>query len=612
MKKVFALIIFMIVLLVGNASVVYCAWTTILGTPNPPFGITTTHTMYEGKGYTYDYSDDQTGPVPYRIGTTCGPYTHYIDPGHPNATDVNNPNGTESKPRVTRPNPPFAAGTVLYFASGTYTNIGFGPLKGHGTADKPIFIRGSETAKPTIVGYAFASIETDYIVIENIKFDLGGAAKSVLRIGTQTEGARTHIAIRNCEFTNGQYDPTSSYQVIRIKHDWNTKKVVQNIVLYNNYFHHIGDGRTTSVKRDAVGISIDINAESIWIIDNTFHKIGGDAIQIAGDSANDITTYSLPKNIYIGRNTATDMFENFLCLKACTDVIVSQNTAYNFGPVYGSYNSDSAIFRYGTGGLIKGDYRGRVWTLFNKAYNFSSPDGAFLTFSKSSDEHWDEMYFIGNIAYNGHAPAGNATAFGQWLVKRAYWVNNTAYNCDRGAILFTDLAYSYENERLTFVNNILGELNKGTVSNHMLVLGGTLPSIERSAISNNIFYESSGSGKIRVGIYTKPGIATWRNYTHTQFAKTAHPTKAVGSMETDPLHVNAANGDFRLTSKSPGINAGLQHTYYETFYSRYGIDIRKDFAGSAIPLGGIDIGAYEYLSSISEVRNLRVVPNPNQ
>lgn len=541
-------------------------WTPIIGIPTPPFGITTTHTMYADPRYTYDYSDDSSGAVPYRIGSTCGPYTHYVDPANTRATDTNNPHGTEAVPRKTRPNPPYSAGSVIYVHSGAHG--GPGPMAASGTADRPIFLRGNPANPPVWTGVF--SITGDYVVLENFKFNLETYARKTINIGYYP-GARTHIAIRNNEFYNGMYDPTSSYQVIRIKHEHNSTDVVQNIVIYNNYFHNIGDGRTTAVKTDAVGVSVDINARNVWIIDNTFYKIGGDAIQIAADGAMSVETYSVPDHIYVGRNTSRDLFENFLCLKSGLHMVVSQNTAYNFGPIYGSYNSDSAIFRYGTGDSTKKDARGDVWTLYNRAYNTSGPDGAFITFSRTTEEYWDEMYFIGNIVYNAHNAAGNATAFGQWDVKRTYWVQNIAHNCDRGAVMFGDRFGTTTGEKLVFANNVMGDLNAASASNYWLLFGAVADSITRSFISTNIFYDSSGAGtgKIRIGVYTPPSTQSWKDFTYMQFA-TAYPSKVAGSLEANPCFVDPANGNFSLAAGSPVTDSGLARLYFDTFYQRFG------------------------------------------
>ncbi len=86
---------------------------------------------------------------------------------------------------------------------------------------------------------------------------------------------------------------------------------MKNIIIYKNYIHHIGEEWRTPVKKDAVGISVDVNVENVWIIDNLFHDIGGDAIQVASDSGDVGETYIL----YIGKNTGFHFYEKFWTLK---------------------------------------------------------------------------------------------------------------------------------------------------------------------------------------------------------------------------------------------------------------------------------------------------------
>jgi hypothetical protein len=465
---------------------------------------------------------------------------------------------------------------VLYIHSGTHG--AFGPLAGSGTPAKPIFIRGNPNTPPVWTGVF--DLNLDYVVMENFRFDLETYARKTIRIGPAYKGARTHIAIRNCKFYNGMYDPTSSYQVIRIIHPWNTKEVVQNIVIYNNYFHNIGDGRSTPTKRDVVGVSVDVNAKNIWIIDNTFYKLGGDAVQVASDGASYSDPYLLPNHIYIGRNAASDMYENFVDLKTCQDVIISQNVAYNFGEGYGTLGDGGAAFRYGSQDINKGDQRKNIWTMYNKAYNMASSDGAFLNYNKETENFADETYFIGNIVYNCHNTAGNATAFSSWNTRRIYWAHNLAYNCDRGGVFFGDRTELTRDEKLTVVNNIFGDLHANTANSVWLSFGGVQASLDRAVISNNIYYDSDTTGKIRWGIYSGSG-QSWNDYTFAQFESYAQ-SKVVGSLNADPKHVDPANGNFQLFAGSLAINAGRPVAEYSF-----------DFAGKPVSCNP-EIGPYEY------------------
>lgn len=603
MRILFALLFF---LMTGGYAVAANTWKPIIGIPEPPFGITTSHTMYaDCNTYKYDYGS---GPECYRIGSN-GPYTHYVDPNHPNATDTNNPYGTVAKPRLTRPNSisgnpiygdPLPPGSVVEMHSGAQGGIG--QVNISGTASLPIFLRGVEGDEPTFPGILF--LGGSYIVIENIKFDMKQSNNPVITIGSQDVGAQSNIAIRNCEIYNGQYVPSESYQIIRIKNSNGNAHLIQNVVVYKNHFHNIGDGRTTSVKTDAVAVSIDANVKYVWIIGNTFNHIGGDGIQVAWDKF--ATSTEMPQYIYIGKNTAHDCYENFLDLKMCQDVIVSQNTAYNFGDGYCSIGGGSSIaYRYGLGEGPDDVARNNVWTLFNVIHDFNAPDGGFAQFTGTGEMYATEMYFISNVAYNGHDDTGKTTGFGSNSSQAVYWINNTAYNCDRSAFFTGDTDDSWPNEKLTVVNNIFGDIHSGSTVPRNLQLGGTETSIGRMVIKNNIFYNSSGDTKFYMLVYNPIQLRPFNTY--NAFC-TAYSSFCTGSMEDNPDHVNAVNADFHLISASPAINASAAHSAYTTFESRYGISIQVDYNNHPVPDGiAHDIGAYEYLRPLPP-KNLQIIP----
>jgi hypothetical protein len=62
--------------------------------------------------------------------------------------------------------------------------------------------------------------------------------------------------------------------------------------------------------------------------------------------------------------------------------------------------------------------------------------------------------------------------------------------------------------------------------------------------------------------------------------------------EADPLYLNA---DYALNSDSPAVNKGESHAIYDYFFSRYGVSINRDQAGTLRPQKDEwDIGAFEY------------------
>lgn len=557
--------------------------------------------MYADESYTYDYGS---GPVPYRIGPD-GPYTHYVMPAHPAATDTDNPYGTADKPRLTRPNSisgnpaysaPVVPGSVVEMHAGAQQGVG--PVNISGTEALPIFIRGIEGDEPTFPAGGFY-LGGSHIVIENIKFDMNRSNNSVIYIGSYDTGAQSNIAIRNCEIYNGEYDSWESYQVIRMVNAHSNANLIQNVVVYKNLLYNINEGRTTSVKGDAIGVSVDANVKYVWVIQNTFHHIGGDGIQVAWDKF--ATSTEMPQYIYVGKNTAHDCYENFLDLKMCQDVIVSQNVAYNFGDGYTSIGGATSIpFRYGLGEGPDNVARNNIWTLFNVAYNYNSPDGGFSSFTGQGETLADEVYYIGNIAHSSHNAEGTSTGFYSSGQKKIYWINNTAYNCDRAGYFIGDAVGDALTEKLTLINNIFGDIYSDSTVPYNLMFGAVQASLDRMEINNNIFYNSGGDVQFRVGVYNPPAYATWTTYpAYTDFC-TTYPSFCTVSAETNPLHVDAPNANFQLTSASPAKDTGVLHDAYATFQSRYIIDIKKDILGTTRPQdSGWDIGAYEFQDNIT-------------
>src|SRR5262249_41086766 len=91
------------------------AWTPPIGIPAPSFGII----------------------------ETAKPFTHYVDNTSPQATDTNNPNG--SQPTLRQPIPAvLASGSVVEVHGGPYIYNTSGPVAftASGTAANPVFVRG--------------------------------------------------------------------------------------------------------------------------------------------------------------------------------------------------------------------------------------------------------------------------------------------------------------------------------------------------------------------------------------------------------------------------------------------------------------------------------------
>ncbi len=353
-------------------------WIAPIGIVTPEFGINESHWMYSEPGATYNYGN---GSEAYRMGDD-GPYTHYVDNSHANATDSNNPFGTPDKPRKTIPTD-VAAGSVVEVHGSFSSDLDF---DGNGSAAKPVFLRGTRDDIP--VFDLEASIGGQYVIMENIE---------VTDNQLNMSGRPDHMSMRNLEVHG--FTPGGNGNTI------NT--IGYDLVLYNSHVHHNGDA-TLDREHDIHGAKP--RGENIWIVDNLMHENGGDSVQVKGsDNDADDSQY-----IYIGRNVMFGDRENAIDIKGSRHVIVSQNTIYGYVPTSGTGSDGAAIVGGHEGAELS-------WFLFNEIYD--SNRGIRIN-DKVVDT---EAYVIGNVI---HDIDGEAiyTHFPNTL----YVVNNVVYNSGSG------------------------------------------------------------------------------------------------------------------------------------------------------------------------------------
>ena len=127
------------------------------------------------------------------------------------------------------------------------------------------------------------------------------------------------------------------------------------------------------------------------------------------------------------------------------------------------------------------------------------------------------------------------------------------------------------------LNNCMVINNVGSV-----LTGGTLGGSNNNCI---VCFNTSGS----------TGNLTNDNYSGSGFSYSCTmplPTKGIGNITNDPLFIDLANGNFRLQSNSPCINAG------NNLYA----PADPDLDGNPRIVGGtVDIGAYEFQNPTSQL-----------
>jgi hypothetical protein len=439
--------------------------------------------------------------------------------------------GNPTAPRCSIPGSP-GAGAVIAL-NGTISgvkNISFS-----GTAANPIWIMAyNPTSKPSATHYW--DISGSYVILDSIAFNINGQDGVVL------DGH--HLMLRNSTMVNPFGSANGAGFGIAGQH----------IIFYKNVISQLGNWEYDGPDVDRHGIKVSAGSD-IWIIDSTFYHGQGDGIQV-GDQNN---ASSAINKVYIGRNVAYENLQFGFWTKNATDVIFSENTAYNH-----TRSTDS-----GPGGGLGGQYDPKyVWFLNNTIYNAKGG----IHIAGSSNGGGGPWYAIGNVIHS-ITSGGNCNSY------------------DYGAL-------SYRNEGgFTVLFNTVYDVD---------FFGGYPPSGGTLTIRNNIFASKKSN--------SCDGFETERTLTHDYnlFSSAAYdPGAEAHRVVGDPMFVSAP-ANFELQAASPAIDAGStsQEAAFAAFQSRYGIDIKKDALRKPRPQqGGWDMGAYEFgLSGVpSAPSNLRIV-----
>ncbi|MBK9256161.1 MAG: right-handed parallel beta-helix repeat-containing protein [Saprospiraceae bacterium] len=137
-----------------------------------------------------------------------------------------------------------------------------------------------------------------------------------------------------------------------------------------------------------------------------------------------------------------------------------------------------------------------------------------------------------------------------------------------------------------------------------------LPCGDNSFVNNIIYFNNSLSTFVNIGPNTNAGSFVFSNNLWYNFVLPANSTPNLPVMETNriagsnPLFTDVVNADFRLSVNSPAINAGTPTSFAE------------DHMGTSVPQGGgFDIGAYEWMTSVSvtdktPLSDIVIYPNP--
>lgn len=537
-------------------------WKPPVGIPMPPFGVTNTHWIYTNSNYRFDYGS---GPEAYRRNEH-GPYTHYVDNSHPNATDSNNPYGSPTRPRSTWVYP-LPAGSAVQLHGGPYNFVN-GPggkmaAGGNGTASLPIFVYGTtlnKTQMPRISKTEFLFLG-NWLVVERLAFinNCSGSTRPLLK-----EAPVVSTCIRDCYFagdgstgnptcisTGGSSGNTAEYYT-------------KDLIILRNEMHGYGNWQATT-ENDACGIIASQNATDIWVLDNSIYNIGGDSIRIGADQGD------TPSGgyYYIGRNRFHHNRENAVDVKQARNAVISENIMYSFT---GSSSSGGEV-------LAVHYAPSNIWVINNTIYD--------AVRGITSTGVGGDMYVIGNTVYD-------CSEFGMYLTRGGgtfHVLNNTVANCQNGMVTSGIV------DALHFRNNIISDV--GTGGYHLQVENSEPAS--RSTAANFLFHQSSGSVRIRWSgsAFTSP--SQWTSATG----------KGTGSIAQNPSFASPASDDYHLLQTSPAVDTGTTIASYDTqFQSHFGVSMLRDMDGDARLMGSAwDIGADEFLADDdrpSRPQNIRI------
>ena len=527
--------------LLCHASFAEAQWQPPIGIPPPAFGITETA---------------RATPNPW---STAISGFYYVEPSNGSATDSGNVYGTPALPRKTIPKS-LPAGSVVEL-HGIYDTAHLSPndIVVNGTAAAPVFIRGVACCNTATIRNRFI-ISGSYFIVENILFGSNQTSDPRVTVSYPT----THGVVRGSEIS-GHTNGGVGLGVSGIS----ATNTIDNVVVYNNKIHNNGVWTNNVGDNDWEGILVNAFTSYIWVVDNELYFNEGTGFSIgAGSRANEATTH----HIYVGRNISHHNKEAGFGLKQAQDVIYSQNTAY------GHRLSSSA-----DGSCMGLQYAPeRVWYLLNHCYD---NENGITVVSDNGLGSGKNSYFIGNLIHNIHSKPENFRAGSPWSAgtglqlightNRAA-INNTIYDVDNGITGAASGGSGY----VHIVNNVISNVTNSQGS-HIFLESPTVAAA--SAMHHNLL-----EGNVRIKWGSDSTL-----YDLPRFQST-FPGKGLNVLNTNPLFVDAAGGDFRPQANSPVIDAGIVDDVYQNFLNLYGIDIAKDMRGTprlqtTIP----DLGAFE-------------------
>lgn len=533
------------------------------GIPTPDFGMISASPLVEAT---------HCPNWPSSATTEC----YYVDRTHDSATDTDNANGYPNQPRLTIPTSLTTSGTAfLVKVAGSGYSISSSPTWTFtGTSGAQIYIVGDGTFPDfdggatkrtiTLIGAYTALIGMEWI---NVGFSFGTNA--------------SHVAISYNHFHGNTSTGGSSI-------GWGTDTT--DTVVYRNYGHDNGPTIPLASEADnhfAKPSTSATNTTRLWYLANHVHDNSGDGFQCGSDPA-DADVAGWPSFIYLGGNVLHHNGENGIDLKACKDVIVSENDVYDYRDSYAPGDPGACMVTHGLDSTPVGSDPDsgtgtlRAWFLFNRMHDCRI--GIAATGQK-------DLKVIGNLFYgirvdddqvgSYNYQAGSNTS-GAAIHTRA---NATSPVIQHNTVYDSSNGFNCETSQTCIVLDNIVSTARGASA----AFGWESANNAGSTFASNLV-QYGGNGM------TFGNFATTYHATLSVFNAAGGSTVDCSScLEDDPDFTDAAEADFRIGASSPAVDAGSDTTtYYDLFESLYGISIDYDVGGTVRPSSNADIGAYEY------------------
>jgi len=449
-------------------------------------------------------------------------------------------------------------------------------FSGSGNSASPIIIKSyGEGSKPKIAPqgelYAFLIRNQEYIEVSDLEITNLGDSHAKNRKGIYVEakdfGAVSHLHFKNLEIhdVNGLHGGVEG----GVFDDNKSSGGIVSVILGNSVETYFNDFLVENCHIYNVSQTGIYNTSS-WE-DREWPRSGGGYVN---------HSWVPSRNMIYRNNTIEHIAGNGLILKNAHAPLVEYNTfdycgEFTSGNAAFCFNTDYALFQYNevsntvtnvgdvdSGGLDS-DFKTR-WTTIQYNYCYNNGEGAVLV--TGGPAKWKTAFnYETIIRYNLFVNNGDHAIKTSGNVMNLKVYNNHIYSdLDESIEVIQHKSWDGSSRSAEYFNNIF--FCNGT--NGSIYLGSS----SGNSIHNNMFS----------GISMNSSVSTTANLWNVA------PIYSVGS---NPQLTNKDN--FKLSSTSPGIDAG-NNNQYDAENGEGGIIEIKDFFGSNLPKGaGVDIGMEE-------------------